>query len=52
MIVETFRLAAHDPRLAQNGADPKVTMYLQEDIEESDEADESGDDMKLTSFQW
>ena len=36
MIVETFRLAAHDPRLAQNGADPKVTMYLQEDIEESD----------------
>lgn len=36
MIVETFRLAAHDPRLAQNGADPKVTMYLQEDIEEGD----------------
>lgn len=36
MQVSTFHLAVHDPHLAQGGADPKVTMYLQEDIEEGD----------------
>ncbi len=36
MQTSTFSLNACYPGLAANGADPKVTMYLQEDITESD----------------
>lgn len=32
----TFPLAEYYPQLANNGADPRVTVYLQDDIEEGD----------------